>query len=341
MTPRADAIRSPARRWRDAGQWHSVPAFAKVNLGLEVLGLRQDGYHELRTLFQTIALCDELLMKRSSDGSVRVSCDHPQVPTGADNLVHRAAMELRRFAGVEAGVEIDMRKAIPVAAGLGGGSSDAAAALVGLDGLWGLHLGVAGLYPLARRLGADVPYFLVGGTALGLGRGDEVYPLERQVRAHIVLVDLEHPVSTAAVFERIDARLTARENSNRIFRFILRDLAGDVSAMRHLANDLEEAALEEAPRLAGPMRRARRLLSDGGAKLASLSGSGATYFGVFDRHEEARRSAASLRGAGFRAIVTKTLTRAQYRRAWAERLGRKRVPAQLEVPSPWKSQTSK
>ena len=247
-----------------------VPAFAKVNLGLEVLGLREDGYHELRTLFQTIDLKDDLLVTPRPRG-VTVRADHPDVPADAQNLAGRAALELQRFANVSEGVEIAITKRIPVAGGLGGGSSDAAATLLALDRLWGLGLGPSGLLLLARRLGADVPFFLVGGTALGLARGDEIYPLWRQVKGHVVIVDPRRPVSTAAVFRRLDAGLTPRENSNTIYRFVSRDLEGkrDFSP---LSNDLEKAALEEAPDLEDQVRRIRGILVGGGARLASLSG---------------------------------------------------------------------
>ena len=162
----------------------TVPSFAKVNLGLEVLGTRADGYHELRTLFQTIDLARRHRAAAARRGRSRVACDHPVVPAGRDEPRRRAPRERsaasRRSAS---GVEIAINKRIPVAGGLGGGSSNAAAVLLGLDRLWRLGLGPAGLHRLARRLGADVPFFLVGGTALGLARGDEVYPLRRQVRA--------------------------------------------------------------------------------------------------------------------------------------------------------------
>ena len=175
--------------------------------------------------------------------------------------------------------------------------------------------GRAGLHPLARRLGADVPYFLVGGTALGLARGDEVYPLHRQIRGHVVIADPGCPVSTAAVFRRIDARLTPRENSNTIFRFTSRDLEG--SGWSLLTNDLEPAALEESPVLKARAGRIRGLLVREGALLAALSGSGSSYFGFFDDPTRARGAVAALRGAGVGAWRTRTLSVEQYRRAWS------------------------
>lgn len=304
------------------GSAFRVSSFAKVNLGLEVLGSREDGYHELRTLFQTIALHDDLSLRPAREVTVR--CDHAGVPTDASNLAARAALALRRFARLDHGVEITIEKRIPVGGGLGGGSSNAAATLLALDRMWRLGLGRAGLLPLARRLGADVPFFLFGGTALGLARGDEVYPLHRQLSGHLVLVDPGRPISTAAVFSRLDARLTPRENSNNIFRFVSSDLGGS-SAWRVLTNDLESAALEEAPDLKHQVRRIRGFLVRDGALLASLSGSGSSYFGLFDDAERARRAQEALRGAGFHALRTRTLSLDQYGRAWSRSLGTSRA----------------
>jgi 4-diphosphocytidyl-2-C-methyl-D-erythritol kinase len=289
-------------------------AYAKVNLGLEVLGLRDDGYHELRTLFQTIDLHDDVVLRPRPRG-VSVRCDHPLVPQDATNLAARAASALRAYGRVSAGVEIEIRKRIPVGGGLGGGSSDAAAVLLGLDRAWKLGLGPAGLHRLARRLGADVPYFLLGGTALGLSRGDEVYPLRQQVRAHVVVVDPGIQVSTARVFARVDAGLTPRLNSNSIFYFVSRELEGPGS-FPDLANDLEEAALEEAPALREQAGRIRAVLLREGARLAALSGSGASYFGLFEGARPAQRARRALAGEGFRALVARTLTLDQYRVAW-------------------------
>jgi 4-diphosphocytidyl-2-C-methyl-D-erythritol kinase len=300
-----------------------LPSYAKVNLGLEVLGVREDGYHELRTLFQTVSLHDELTLRRTRKPGVTVACKHPQVPNDATNLAAKAALALARHAGRHDGVAITIEKRIPVAGGLGGGSSNAAVVLLGLDRLWRLGLGIDGLHGLARQIGADVPFFLHGGTALGLARGDEIYPLRRQVRGTFVVVDPQRPVSTAAVFRRIDARLTPRENSNTIFRFVSRDLEAD-AGFPALANDLESAALEEAPELRDKVVTIRGILVREGAKLAALSGSGSTYFGLFDDPRRARRAGAALRVAGFTAHHCRALSHDQYRKALRIRPGLQR-----------------
>ena len=291
----------------------TLPSFAKVNLGLEVLGMRDDGYHELRTILQTITLHDDVEL-RPHPSAIQVVCDHPQVPADETNLAHRAAEALRAFAHVTHGVTITLTKRIPVAGGLGGGSSNAAVVLLGLDRLWGLGLGAFGLHPIARRLGADVPFFLVGGTALGLGRGDEVYAVLPQLRAHVVVVDPGRPLSTAAVFRRLDQGLTPRENANKIFRFVSSLLEGLGNAFPILSNDLERAALEEDPGLAAWVRDIRGILNREGALFASLSGSGAAYFGIFSDARGAQRAGAALSGGGFRAMRGQTLSLDRYRR---------------------------
>src|SRR5512143_2672054 len=289
-------------------------SFAKINLGLEVLALREDGYHELRTLFQTIDLHDDVVLRPRPRG-VGVRCDHPLVPKDATNLAVRAAEALRAYARVPRGVEIEIKKRIPVGGGLGGGSSNAATVLLGLDRMWNTRLEAAELHRLARRLGADVPYFLLGGTALGLSRGDEVYPLRRQVRGHVVVVDPGIHVSTARVFTRLDAALTPRENSTSIFYFVSRELEGS-GAFRVLVNDLEEAALEEAPGLREQVRRIRAVLLREGACRAALSGSGGSSFGLFESGRRAARAREALAAEGLRAVAARTLTLDEYRVAW-------------------------
>ncbi len=297
-------------------RWARIRAHAKVNLGLEVLFKRADGYHELRTIFQTVDLHDVLHLRLTKTGKVTIACDHPAVPLDDTNLAVRAAADLLRHAGRKEGVEIRLKKNIPVAGGLGGGSSDAAAVLMALDRMLDLELGVLGLHRLARRLGADVPFFLVGGTALGVGSGDEIYPLLRQLRASVVIVDLKRPVQTARVFARLAERLTPRENSNTIYRFVMRYLEEERDALALLTNDLQGAAIEEAPDLAEPITKLNTIMSGCGASLAALSGSGASYFGVFQNHRNARQAAlAAARETGLDARAGRTLTGDAYRRS--------------------------
>jgi 4-diphosphocytidyl-2-C-methyl-D-erythritol kinase len=207
-----------------------LASYAKVNLGLEVLALRDDGYHELRTLFQTIDLHDDVVLRPRPRGVV-VRCDHPLVPTDGANLAARAAEALRAYARVEGGVEIDIQKRIPVGGGLGGGSSNAATVLLGLDRMWKTGLDPAELHRLARRLGADVPYFLLGGTALGLSRGRGVPPAP-QLRAHVVVVDpgiTSRRPGVRAPRRRIDTRGTVIASST-LYRGSWKDPAASGSS---------------------------------------------------------------------------------------------------------------
>ena len=254
-------------------------------------------------------------MLRPRPRGVEVRCDHPLVPTDATNLAARAAEALRAYGRVSAGVEIEITKRIPVAGGLGGGSSNAAAVLLGLDRLWKLGLGPDGLHPLARRLGADVPFFLLGGTALGLspgGRGLPPAPAgpgpRRRRGPRRPRLDRRGSSPARRGFD------TPR-NSNSIFS-LYRGTWREPARSRVLANDLEEAALEEAPALREQAGRIRAVLLREGARLAALSGSGASYFGLFEGARPAERARRALVGEGFRALVARTLTLDQYRVAW-------------------------
>ncbi len=288
-----------------------IASFAKINLGLEVLGLRQDGTHELRTIFQTLDLKDDVRISLGGRG-VRVTCSDPEVPVDETNLAFRAAAELLRRSGRRSGVRIDITKRIPAGGGLGGGSSNAAAVLTGLNRLLRLGLGRNGLLLLARRLGADVPFFLFGGTALGIARGDEVFPLLEQVRCHVVLCFPGRPLLTARVFARLDAELTPRENSLTISSFVSSDLEG-AERFGVLRNDLERAALVEAPDLAESAKRMKDTLVAEGALLARMTGSGSTFFGLFAKASEAARARSALQALGFEAQVARTLSAAEFR----------------------------
>ncbi|HVF45648.1 MAG TPA: 4-(cytidine 5'-diphospho)-2-C-methyl-D-erythritol kinase, partial [Pyrinomonadaceae bacterium] len=165
-----------------------LPAFAKINLGLKVLGRRADGYHEIRTVFQTISLHDRLTFETTADGRLELACTDPSIPADETNLVMRAAAALRERYGAGRGARVTLEKRVPAGGGLGGGSSDAAATLIALSHLWDLKADAGGLSELGARLGADVPFFLTGGTALGTGTGTRVVPLEDAPERHLVVV---------------------------------------------------------------------------------------------------------------------------------------------------------
>ena len=262
-----------------------VRARAKVNLDLRVLGRREDGYHELRTIFQTLALHDTLWFSRTS-GPFAITATHPDVPVDHANIVWKAARALwraRGSAGEPHGISVRIVKRIPVEAGLGGGSSDAAAALVALNRLWDVKLGPPDLFDLASSLGSDVPFFLVGGAALGTGRGEVLYPLPDLPPMPVVLARPREGVSTAQAYAWY---ASATRHTTRLQRLSVPWPPGSLN----VRNDFEPVVFRHVPAAA----RLRRALIDGGSELAMLSGSGSVVFGVFASEGDARRAAGLL-----------------------------------------------
>jgi 4-diphosphocytidyl-2-C-methyl-D-erythritol kinase len=282
-----------------------VRSFAKINLALAVLGRRTDGYHEIRTVFQSIDLHDELEFAEST--RLELKCDDlPGVPP-TQNLVWKAAETLGRLAGIDRGARITLRKNIPAGAGLGGGSSNAAATLVGLSRFWGLRAQDADLREMAADLGADVPFFLGGGTALGIGRGDELYPLPSIDTLHLVVVYPGVQVSTAEAYRSLRLLLTSKEASHKIQRFCGR-LPGNQSFLAGIFNDFETSILPAYPEIG----EAKRFLSDQGAKAALLSGSGSSVFGFFLDEESALAASRAMVPETWRVFPAKTLSHAEY-----------------------------
>lgn len=283
-----------------------VRAFAKINLTLRVLALRDDGYHELRTAFQSLALHDTLIVTPAR-GVFALTCDDPAVPSDETNLVWRAAEQLWRASGRAGslnGVRIALRKRIPSQAGLGGGSSDAAAALRALALVWRLKLSDAELHAVARELGADVPYFLIGGAALGVDRGDLIFPLADRPTQSVVLARPPFGVSTRDAYAWWDAechRSAPAEPVNRA------DAALPASELR---NDLEPPVAARHPEISRLTEELRRL----GASYAAMSGSGSAVFGLFDREAAATRAARRLTVPGRLVVTTTTVDRRRYRR---------------------------
>ncbi|MBZ5640510.1 MAG: 4-(cytidine 5'-diphospho)-2-C-methyl-D-erythritol kinase [Acidobacteriia bacterium] len=260
---------------------------AKVNLALSVLGVRADGYHEIRTVFQAVDLADTLVVRPSRD--LTLSCEAVGVPRDASNLVVRAARLLAERCGVRAGAAIALTKRIPVGGGMGGGSSDAAGALVALSALWGLGLGVEDLEPLAARVGADVPFFLHGGTAVGDERGDRIAPMPFAGPLRLLLAVPPFGIPAAEAYAWADAHLTLAPKDVSVEPAA----AGKVSPgkdFRWGVNDLEAGVFERFPGLLAM----RDGLLRGGASIALLSGSGSTVFGVFDDSGSLQRAAENL-----------------------------------------------
>jgi 4-diphosphocytidyl-2-C-methyl-D-erythritol kinase len=269
----------------------SVTSYAKVNLHLQVVGKRGDGYHELRTVFQTVDLADELTVELDAGAAgagVRLRVEGADLSAGPDNLAHRAAARfLARWAPGH-GVALTLRKRIPMGAGLGGGSSNAAAVLRGLQRALGEPARGDELWLLARELGADVPYFLLGGTALGMGRGDEVLPLPDLPPRRLWLVLPPIHVATAALFGDL-AELTPRPFDPRIMLPVQRGELG-WETFAYAANDLEAAVFRRWPELAA----LHAALVTAGL-VARLSGSGAAFWAM-----EAGESTGGAEGTGER-----------------------------------------
>lgn len=221
-----------------------IQAPAKVNLFLEILGKRADGYHDICTFFVAVSLHDVLEIQEEATGAIHLSCDDPHVPVGESNLIVRAARLLQRHTGRVMGANIRLVKRIPMQAGLGGGSSDAAATLSGLNMLWQLGIPDAELMRLAAELGSDVPFFLNGPAAWGMGRGEVLEPMCLPTTLHFVLVCPPRGLSTAEVYRR--CRVPDRPVSPEPLRRAL--LSGDVEVIgAALHNRLQEAAEELAP----------------------------------------------------------------------------------------------
>jgi len=303
-----------------------VRAFAKINLSLRVTGVRADGYHTLDTTFQSLALHDTITIS-ARPGPMRLFCSDPACPGGEDNLVWRAAARVWSAAhrsGAPHGVAIRIRKRIPTEAGLGGGSSDGAAALRAFARFWRVKLSSRKIEAIARALGADVPYFLTGGTARGLGRGDRLRPLPDAPRAWVVLAIPRFGVSTRQAFDwwdRARRRASGREHEVRSAREASASGGGaprESQECRDILNDLERVVAAKQPEIARLVRALTRL----GARQAAMSGSGSAVFGLFDTRRAAVRAARALAGRPGARIVTRTLDRGRYEELGAPHLPR-------------------
>ncbi len=297
----------PVARNSAKGKSVRLRAFAKVNLCLHVMGKRSDGYHELRTIFQTISLHDTLTLSIRPNRPIEMFVDGTEMlPAGPENLVWRAIKAISPEVGFDGGVHVHLEKRIPVARGLGGGSSDAAAALIGMLRLANAKLPLDRLMEIAAGLGADVPFFLFGGRALAVNRGDEIYPLPDEPKRTIVVVSPKGiGVSTKDAYEWVSAELTNRAKPPNIWRFC----ALCWSRQGSVANDFEGPVFSRHPRL-GEIRDA--LLQRGAAE-AALAGSGSAVFGIFRNPAQARRTARAFKEDS--VFVVETLSRERYGRA--------------------------
>ncbi len=276
-------------------------ARAKINLTLDVLGKRPDGYHEVEMVMQTIELHDVLEFTLSGR-DITLTIEGANLNPGPDNLVRRAAELIRRRGKIRTGVKIRLAKAIPVAAGLGGGSSDAAAALLALNELWEIGLSLSELMFLGEQLGSDVPFCLLGGTALAKGRGEQLERLPACPHLGLVLVKPQFSVSTACVYQGYTPGPAVNRPNNRAMADAIKkkDIGG---IAQNLANALESVTIKMYPEVA----RIKEELIRAGALGALMSGSGPTVFGLAQDMETARAIANRYKNDGDQVFVTATI----------------------------------
>ena len=299
-----NAFMSHAQRAQIAGDVWYVRAYAKINLTLDVIGRRADGYHELVTVMQTVDLHDTLCLTHTGDDRVEIVCTRAEL-SNEENLAAQAARLLRERLAISRGVLIELRKRIPVAAGLGGGSSDAAAVLLALQRWWRLPLSLPDLEGIAATLGSDVPFFLTGGLALCEGRGERVTSLAALWPPSMRWLLLLKPaigIATARVFQTLTPRDYSDGGASR--RLIEALQAGNLPQPEDLHNSLERGVLEHYPEVA----RAKADLLRAGASFAQLSGSGPTLYAPFSSLASATRALEQLQASGYEVYLARAVS---------------------------------
>ena len=285
----------------------SLKAYAKINLGLRIIGRRRDGFHELRTVYQSISLADDLEVRLvTGPPGVSLETSGMEVPSGQQNLAVRAAQALLQELNLRRKVALCLRKRIPSGGGLGGGSSDAAAVLRAVLYLTRRKMPEDRLLALAASLGSDVPFFLWGGRALGIGRGEEVYPLREEPRRYCVLIYPGASMDTAEAFQRLRLPLLTSLSTRHTIELFC-DLVNK-AAWHRLGNDFEPVVFSAFRGLAA----VKRLLLRSGAVMASLTGSGSVVFGIFEDRLRARKAAQQLQRPGVEVFVARTVSRREF-----------------------------
>ena len=285
----------------------SLPSFAKINLFLRILGKRIDGFHELCTVFQTISLKDNLTFSEDSD--LILTCDTEKIPLDDRNLIIKAANLLKEKYEVKIGAKIHLNKNIPAPGGLGGGSSNAAIALLGLVKLWKIEIDFANLVELGKRLGSDVPFFFYGGTAIGTGRGTEIFTREEISEKNILIVSPRVNVSTAAAFGRLKVPHLTNNSSKSILQICRYEAESTLLQQSLSKNDFEEIVFKLEPEI----ERVKKSLLLNGAKTALMSGSGASVFGIFENEKHLQTAFNNLKSErDWRVFPVQTVSRPNY-----------------------------
>jgi 4-diphosphocytidyl-2-C-methyl-D-erythritol kinase len=277
---------------------------AKINLGIFILGKRPDGYHDLETLFQMVSLYDTVELE-SLENKVELVCDDPKVPTDESNLMIRAARLLQEAVPEKTGLGCRMvlKKKIPMGAGLGGGSGNAAGVLMGLNRLWDLKLKSAELSKIAAQLGSDIPFFLCAPSALGEGRGERLTALPPPNKFHVILVFPRVPMATAEVYQALNFDLTKNSKNIKILREFFSQ-SNIISLGAHLHNDLEPVVIKRLPVVESIKGKLRSLNAAG----TLVSGSGSTVFGVFEDAKVAEQAFARCREEAWDVFLTETIS---------------------------------
>ncbi|MDQ3129181.1 MAG: 4-(cytidine 5'-diphospho)-2-C-methyl-D-erythritol kinase [Acidobacteriota bacterium] len=286
----------------------TLPSFAKINWYLRVLGKRDDGFHELRTIFQTVSLHDNLTFNASDE--IGFDCDNQTIPTDETNLVVKAAKILREKYAVKTGAAIRLEKRIPAPGGLGGGSSNAAVTLIGLAKLWSLKITLAEITEIGGKIGADVPFFFCGGTALGTGRGSEITPVKDAAEKFLLIVTPPVSVSTGEAFARLNVPRLTKIDSKSILNVCRNDAESLDFRQANLKNDFEPSVFAVQPEI----RRVKEKLLELGAIQARLSGSGASVYAIFENEETRQMTLKALDvEINWRKFAVATVSRQKYR----------------------------
>ena len=292
-------------------QSFTLPSFAKINWLLRILGKREDGFHELCTIFQTVSLADQITFE--ADEQLTLTCRDEKIPTDDSNLIIRAARRLKNEFGVPQGARLHLDKRIPAPGGLGGGSSNAAVALLGLATLWNLDVGFEKLVEIGAGLGSDVPFFFYGGTAYGAGRGTEITPLRDERENFLLIVTPGIHVPTKEAFARLDAPRLTNENSKSILKICQNEAESFNLRQSALINDFEKSVFAFEPEIG----RVKERLLNHGARTAVLSGSGASVFAIFDKEETRQATIKALEEEkNWRKFAVATVSREEYRAAF-------------------------
>ncbi|MCK4385196.1 MAG: 4-(cytidine 5'-diphospho)-2-C-methyl-D-erythritol kinase [candidate division Zixibacteria bacterium] len=278
----------------------NLKSYAKINLCLYVLKEREDGYHEIFSVMQAIDLHDQLTLHKTQK-EIEILCDHPDVPKDENNLAHQAADLLFKETNLKGGVKIDIEKKIPVSAGLGGGSSNAAFTLKGINQLFDLELSFQKLHSIASRIGSDVPFFLYSGQAIAKGRGEKIVPIKLYRDYWLVLICPNLMISTKRVYQNVKIDLTAGKSFINLN--ICDNKDGFFNGLRQFDNDLEKVVINRY----GIISQIKKTLKNSGAIKSSMTGSGPTVYGLFEKKLQAEEVARKLSGGDWQIFLTRPI----------------------------------